>query len=116
MGGAINIAAAAPAGLGSTQAVGAAASSAIANSGIPASLDSLVKALQGFGTAEILLALMMMGGDQNRSQKTGDAAMAMLAGLALAGNLAGMSASLNRAASGISTAGCGIGLQINLQI
>lgn len=96
--------------------------SAIANattlSGIASTqLQSLINAIQGFSSAEILMALMLMSA-QDKGKGHGDTAMGLLAGLALAGQLSQIGANISISIPGI--AGTGLegaaGLQINLQI
>lgn len=109
----------APAAVGSTQLGGISLTSPL-GSAMPAGLDNLINALQGFSTAEILLALMMLGGGQDDKKKTPDAAIGLLAGLALAGQLGGFTAHASNASQGIAAAnaaaGGGVGVQINFQV
>ncbi|MEO1998037.1 MAG: hypothetical protein ABGZ17_22490, partial [Planctomycetaceae bacterium] len=49
------------------------------------SLSSLMELMQGFSTAELLIAMMMAAGGSDDDDKSGSAAMGLLAGLAMAG-------------------------------
>jgi hypothetical protein len=97
--------------------VDAAASAAFA--GLPANLNALVSALQGFSSAEILMALMLM--NASRGHRThgsdGAAAMAFLAGWAFGGHGlgSGLSGALSSPMGGVTALTPGLGLQIDLQ-
>jgi hypothetical protein len=53
---------------------------------IQPSLSSLMELMQGFSTAELLIAMMMAaGGGSDDDDESGSAAMGLLAGLAMAG-------------------------------
>lgn len=112
----ISAPAAAPAGVGATQMGGVSATVHL-GSGMPAGMQQLVASLQGFSTAEILMALMLLGGGQDDKKKCPDAAMAMLAGLALAGQISGFATNVSASVPGIGAgAGGGVGLQVNFQV
>ena len=110
--------AAASAGVGASQLTGV-QSGAPLGGGMPANISNLAHALQGFSSAEILMALMLLGGDQDGKKKSPDLAMAMLAGMALGGQIGGASAQGSCSVPGVGAAGMGgmggVGLQINLQ-
>ena len=92
-----------PAATGTTSATGAAADTAATSVPIAAdgsvlvpggailaptiqpSLSSLMELMQGFSTAELLIAMMMAAGGSDDEEKSGSAAMGLLAGLAMAG-------------------------------
>jgi len=104
------VSACAPAGVNAAASVGGTMASGAAT----IQMQNLINALQGFSTAEILLALMMMSG-QNKSSGSGDAAMGFLAGLALGGQLGQMMNALSLsvpAAGGASDSAAGS--QINV--
>lgn len=116
------------AGIGGAGAIGAAAPGAAAGVGAAhlggtsalagAGMQQLVSALRGYSTAEIMLALMLIGGNQD-DKKSPDLAMALLAGMALGGQLGGFSSSagsIPAIGNGDVSGACGsVGLQINFQ-
>lgn len=52
---------------------------------VPPTLSALMELMQGFSTAELLIAMMMAAGSSEDEEKSGSAAMGLLAGLAMAG-------------------------------
>ena len=52
---------------------------------VPPTLSSLMELMQGFSTAELLIAMMMAAGSSEDEEKSGSAALGLLAGLAMAG-------------------------------
>ena len=83
-------------------------------------MQALMELMEGFSSAEILIALMLMkaSGGEKRAHNNGDAAMALLVGMAVAGQMsqsAGGAASMSiPGMDGGGMAG-GVGVQINFQ-
>ena len=105
---------------GSSAGIGNTAASGLSQNGSTA-MQTLVDTLQGFSSAEILLALFLMAATQEKGRDDHDStAMAFLAGLALAGQLGqggNLSFQLTGDLSSIGSAtGSGVGMTLNVMV
>ena len=85
--------------------------------GMTANLSNLVNQLQGFTTAEILIALLLNSNGDHGKKHCSDAAMMMLAGLAMASHAQGAQSQFTGQIPGMSAGGGAgaVGMQINAQ-
>jgi hypothetical protein len=85
--------------------------------GGPGNLASLASTLQGFSSAEILMALMLMNAAKGEKShgSDGNAAMAFLAGWALGGHGAGAALQSPMPNGGLAPLGMAPGMQLDIQ-
>jgi hypothetical protein len=86
---------------------------------ISARLQQLADLIQGFSSAEILMALMMMRGDDDKKSGGAGAALGLLAGMAIAGQLQQMMPAGgfgNAPDASLQGFGSGMGVSINFTV
>lgn len=114
-------------GAGNAQSIGANSLNQAFSAATTQQLQQLTHMLKDFSSAEILIALMLMRGDDDSKNKVhggggggAGALIGLLAGLALAGQIGQMTSDLTStvqsAGGGAAAGGGGVGGQINMQI
>ena len=118
IGGAAGIGAAQFSGVGGISGTAISGTQAAGSAAMTAQMQNLISLLQGFSSAEILMALMLAGGSNgdNHHKKTADAAMGFLIGMAMSAQMPQFSIGGNCGIPGVDAGGMAgmAGAQLNV--